>query len=546
MLLLSPCMIATTAITAATPMMMPSAVSALRRALARIAASAARLPSSTACASPAENPGSCMGLLLLARLHPVFGNPPVHQPHAAQAVVGDVLLVGDQDDGLALVVQLVEQAHDPGGGGAVEVARGFVAEQDPRPGHQRPGDRHALALAAGELPGQVAGLVGQADALQRLHRPPPALGARHAPVHQRLHHVGEHTCPRQQVEALEDETHRLVAGHRQLLLVQPGDVAPVQQVAARVRNVQAAEQVHQRRLARARRPDDGHVFVFLDPQVDVVQRREPAVADRIALDDALQLDHRRGQGAAHDSPSPVAPSRTSTRCPSASSASVRPGPVTTRWPASRPDFSACSTSLDRPGSTGVRCTVSSSPRTQTKWPSSSLRTAATGTLTLGSPWAVTISARQLTPGASSASVSSSSTLTRNASPSAVPIWRAELPMWTTLPVTGSLGLEAANTSTSWPVRMRVMSASSTRSSASRAPVSANTIRSEPTMLVVPAITVSPGLMSTEMTRPAIGARNSLRRSWSAAWSRSACCWASACSASPACSADICRRLLNWS
>src|SRR5690554_6553346 len=129
MLLLSPCMIATTAITAATPMMMPSAVSALRRALARIAASAARLPSSTACANPEENAGSCMGVLP-ARLHAILGEPAVDQAHAAQAVVRDVLFVGDQDDGLALVVEFVEQAHDPGGGGAVEVAGGLVAKQD--------------------------------------------------------------------------------------------------------------------------------------------------------------------------------------------------------------------------------------------------------------------------------------------------------------------------------------------------------------------------------------------------------------------------------
>src|SRR5690606_3976744 len=118
----------------ATPMMMPSAVSALRRALARIAARAARLPSITACAKPTENAGSCMACLHAALLPPVLGDAPVHQAHAAQAVVGDVLLVNDQDDGLALAVKLVEQAHDPGGGGAVEVAGGLVPEQDPRPG----------------------------------------------------------------------------------------------------------------------------------------------------------------------------------------------------------------------------------------------------------------------------------------------------------------------------------------------------------------------------------------------------------------------------
>ena len=47
---------------------------------------------------------------------------------------------------------------------------------------------------------------------------------------------------------------------------------PFERVAALARRVEAADQVHQRRLARARRTHDGDVFVVLDAQADAAQR----------------------------------------------------------------------------------------------------------------------------------------------------------------------------------------------------------------------------------------------------------------------------------
>lgn len=48
----------------------------------------------------------------------------------AVGVLGDVALVGDQDNGVALGVEPLEQRHDFHAGGGVQVARRFVGKQD--------------------------------------------------------------------------------------------------------------------------------------------------------------------------------------------------------------------------------------------------------------------------------------------------------------------------------------------------------------------------------------------------------------------------------
>src|SRR5207245_5641403 len=106
--------------------------------------------------------GSCQHLLV------VGGGPSLVALDAAvlQAddpggVGGDVGLVGDQDDSPALGVELGEEGHHLGGGGAVEVAGGLVGQEQGGVGDQRPGHRRPLLLAAGELRRAVVGPVGE-------------------------------------------------------------------------------------------------------------------------------------------------------------------------------------------------------------------------------------------------------------------------------------------------------------------------------------------------------------------------------------------------
>ena len=85
---------------------------------------------------------------------------------------------------------------------------------------------------------------------------------RHAGVDERQLDVVQGAGARQQVEGLEDEADLAVADRRQLVVVHLRDDLAAEHVGALARRVEAADQVHQRRLARARGSHDGHVLAL--------------------------------------------------------------------------------------------------------------------------------------------------------------------------------------------------------------------------------------------------------------------------------------------
>src|SRR5208282_3407025 len=105
------------------------------------------------------------GLRLLLAL--VAEDLAILEVNDAVGVLGDIVFVADQHDGVALLVQAVEQGHDLGAGLRVQVAGGLVGQDDGGIVDQRAGDGHTLPLAAGELVGLVHHAVGEIDGLQR-------------------------------------------------------------------------------------------------------------------------------------------------------------------------------------------------------------------------------------------------------------------------------------------------------------------------------------------------------------------------------------------
>src|SRR5699024_12644259 len=72
----------------------------------------------------------------------------------------DLQLVGDDDDRRAqLVARTLEEPEDVRGRAGVESRGGLVAQEDGRSGDERPRDRDALPLAAGQLGREAVGLV---------------------------------------------------------------------------------------------------------------------------------------------------------------------------------------------------------------------------------------------------------------------------------------------------------------------------------------------------------------------------------------------------
>ena len=101
---------------------------------------------------------------------------------------------------------------------------------------------------------------------------PPLLGP-HAGIHQRQLDIVQAGGPGKQVEGLEHEADLLVADPGQLVVLQLGDPVAVEPVLPGRGAVQAADQVHQGGLARARGPHDGHELVLPDGEVHPADAR---------------------------------------------------------------------------------------------------------------------------------------------------------------------------------------------------------------------------------------------------------------------------------
>ena len=80
------------------------------------------------------------------------------------SVLGNVIFVRDQNDGVSLTVQIGEQGHDFLAGARVEVSRRLVGQDDRRRIHQGARNGNALALPTGKLIGLVVHAVGQVHA----------------------------------------------------------------------------------------------------------------------------------------------------------------------------------------------------------------------------------------------------------------------------------------------------------------------------------------------------------------------------------------------
>ena len=101
---------------------------------------------------------------------------------------------------------------------------------------------------------------------------------------------------RQEVVRLEDEADGPAADLRQLVVGELLHRVALQAVDPGGRAVQAAQDVHQRRLARAGRADDGQELAVGDHQVDVLEGGHGDAAGVVDARHALQVQERRDHG----------------------------------------------------------------------------------------------------------------------------------------------------------------------------------------------------------------------------------------------------------
>ena len=206
----------------------------------------------------------------------------------AQRLVLVVRHVEHRDAELALqAAQLGAHLHPQLG---VQVGQRLVQQQQARPQHDGPGQRHALLLPARQVGRQPRREVLETDRAQRLAHALAQLRRRHLAQPQPEGHVLEGTQVREQRVGLEHEPD--VAPVRR----HAGDVLPGQHDAAGQRREQAGHGAHRRRLAAARGPEQGDELALGHGQVQVLDRGAGlAVGQRQALE--FEVVHRVGHGA---------------------------------------------------------------------------------------------------------------------------------------------------------------------------------------------------------------------------------------------------------
>src|SRR6516225_8676279 len=94
----------------------------------------------------------------------VHGEMTMGEFDTAAGVARDVDVMRDHEDGVAGLVELAKNVDDDFLVGFVEVAGGFVGEDELRLINERAGDRHALLFTTGKICREMLEAIGEAHA----------------------------------------------------------------------------------------------------------------------------------------------------------------------------------------------------------------------------------------------------------------------------------------------------------------------------------------------------------------------------------------------
>ena len=112
----------------------------------------------------------------------------------------------------------------------------------------------------------------------------------HARIHRRQGHIVARIQRAEQIVALKNKAETLAPQGRQCVIIHGGGFFAVDTVRAAAGCIQAAQNVHQRRLARAGLADNGHKVALGDAQIDVFEHLHPAFARAEMAVDAIHFN----------------------------------------------------------------------------------------------------------------------------------------------------------------------------------------------------------------------------------------------------------------
>src|SRR5438552_1298704 len=206
-------------------------------------------------------------------------------------------LMCHHDDGVAtLVIEPCQQFHDLVAARCVEIAGRLIGEKHQGIGDNGARDGDALLLAAGKLRRGVMLAALDADEPQGLAGALMALAPGRAAIDERQFDILDRGGAGEEIVALEDEAKKIAPEQSALVAGEGSDIGAAKEIATARWSIEAAEDIHRRRLAGARRTHDGNKFAARDGEVDAGQCAHEARALAIKLLDPFEGDKRRDAG----------------------------------------------------------------------------------------------------------------------------------------------------------------------------------------------------------------------------------------------------------
>ena len=185
----------------------------------------------------------------------ILDHQPVRQADHPTGASGKRQVVRHEHDaGSRFAVELLDQLDDAAARAGVQIASGFVGEQDSRVVGEGSRDRYALLLTAGQLGWEMIHAIPQSHTREKFDRARggPAFSAkleRHLHVLQRGERWNE-------LKALEDEPNFLATKASALVLGQTPEIDPVEDHRAAGGGIESGQQPEQSGLAAPGWPDD--------------------------------------------------------------------------------------------------------------------------------------------------------------------------------------------------------------------------------------------------------------------------------------------------
>ena len=194
-----------------------------------------------------------------------------------------------KERGAELASKLEDQFHDMLAVGLVQVAGGFVGQENGRLGDDGTCERGTLLLAAGHLAGIVVDAMGKSHLGQRSRGP----GQRVAPAHQleRYGDVLKRGQRRDQVEGLEQDREAAAPKPRKSVLVQAADIDAVDHHSTAGGTLDAGDHRDQARLAGTGRTHHAYRSPWRDLEIDALEDRDPPGRAHQLQTEVHEIDH---------------------------------------------------------------------------------------------------------------------------------------------------------------------------------------------------------------------------------------------------------------